>query len=149
MRRWELREFFSLFYIGWINHWIEAPSFAPNNWLKISTDEILNNSRDTFTKICNFIDEFDDSKITEFNKFSDSWPNKQAYLIEEINLVNKIVGSVVSDQEMIAWDPSWLCIWSEAMIQRKLRDSGYNLKCSGLDTFPTNSIQLYELLEKL
>lgn len=149
MRPWELREFFSLYYTGWVECWLDAPLLAPNNWLKISTDDILNNSQETFIKICNFIDEFDDSKITEFNKFLDSWLEKQRYLVKEIELVNKIVGSVVLDQEMIAWDPSHLCIWSQAMIQGKIRDSGYDLKCNELDVFPSNSIQLYELLEKL
>jgi hypothetical protein len=38
---------------------------------------------------------------------------------------------------------------SEAMIQKKLRDNGYELKCFELDTFPTDSIQLYRLMEKL
>lgn len=148
MRPWELREFFSLYYTDWVKHWLDAPLFAPNNWLKISTNDILTNTRETFIKICNFVDEFDDSKIIEFNKFSDWWPETQGYLIKELELVNKIVDYTIN-KKITSWTSSQLCIISEAMIQSKLRDNGYELKCFDLDTFPTDSIQLYRLMEKL
>lgn len=148
MRPWELREFFSLYYTDWIKHWLDAQLLAPSNWLKISTYDILNNSRETFMKICNFVDEFDNSKEIEFNKFSDSWLEKQRYLINELELVNKIV-DYATNQKITSWTSSQLCMFSEAMIQKKLRDNGYELKCFGLDIFPNDSIQLYRLMEKI
>jgi hypothetical protein len=148
MRPWELREFFSLYYTDCVKDWLNAQLLAPSNWLKISTYDLLNNSRETFKKVCNFIDEFDNSKEIEFNKFSDTWLEKQRYLIKELELVNKIV-DYTTNQKITSWTSSQLCLLSEAMIQKKLRDNGYDLKCYGLDTFPTDSIQLYRLMEKL
>ena len=124
MRTWELREFFSLYHSNRVKCWVDALLLAPDNWLKISTCDILNNTGETFIKICNFVDEFDDSKITEFNKFSDSWPETQGYLIKELELVNKIVDYTIN-KKITSWTPSQLCMFSEAMIQSKLRDNGY------------------------
>lgn len=45
-------------------------------------------------------------------------------------------------------DLTWatLSLPSEAWIQWKLRDLGYEIMCDGLDTFPTNSVQLKKIL---
>ena len=148
MKVWELREFISMMYRSFIEEWIEAPDLTPTRWLKIRSDRILNDTENVLIDICNFVDRFDYSKLAELKEFIITWKQKQQYLINEVNLVNEIVNAVVN-QRRIFWDPTKLCIWSEAMIQKKLRDNGYELKCSGLDTFPTDSVKLRLLLEKL
>ena len=36
----------------------------------------------------------------------------------------------------------------EILIQKKLRDQGYEIKCDGLEEFPTDSMELHKLLWK-
>jgi predicted nuclease with RNAse H fold len=51
------------------------------------------------------------------------------------------------EHKMHTWEP--LPLPSEAWIQWQLRNLGYELRCHGLDMFPTNSVQLRELLYRV
>jgi len=148
MQKWEFREMIITEYEIWTNEWLKSKSFAPSHWLKVGTDEILNNTEDTFLKICNHVDTIDTSKLEEFKQFISDWRNKQQYLVDEVDLVNKIVDAVVN-RKITSWNQSQLCIFSEAMIQKKLKTNGYDLRCFGLNDFPTNSVDLYRLVEKI
>ena len=49
-------------------------------------------------------------------------------------------------QKNIEWNRDDLTLFSEAWVQKQLRDKGFNLRCHGLDAFPNNSVQLTKLL---
>lgn len=66
----------------------------------------------------------------------------QKYLGQD-QLCNSIVACTVNDQYI---EFGKLPLPSEAWIQWQLRNLGYELRCNGLDTFPTNSVQLKKLL---
>jgi hypothetical protein len=142
MQDWELREWFSLFYVSWIQEWIDSQTQVPADWLKIRNVDFLNQpeqSLDTIIKFCNLTPK---SGIEEFFR---EWKQKQQYVIGEMELINSIVKSTV-EQTQFAWQP--LNIIAESMIQQKLRSKGYEIRCDGLNTFPTNTETLYNLLEK-
>jgi hypothetical protein len=142
MEVWEFREWFSLFYTGWVKEWIYSSSQVPDTFLKIKNTEVLFNTKDTFLKIINFC------KLTqsrELDTFITEWINKQQYILNEFNLLDQIVEHAVNNQEF-NWQS--LNIISEAIIQQRLRKNGYEIKCYELNTFPTNSKMLYSLLEK-
>jgi len=49
----------------------------------------------------------------------------------------------LTDKDTV-WDP--LPLPSEVWIQYRLRELGYEIRCHGLDIFPTTSVQLKKLL---
>lgn len=141
MAKWELREWLSIFYLQWVNEWIEVVNYV-NTDIKISTKDILNNPLDTFRKIINCC------ALTEYNEldnFALEWRNKQEYVLDEYRLINQIVQAVLNQQDF-AWNK--LNIISEAILQQKLRSNGFEIKCWNLNQFPTNSQDFELLLEK-
>lgn len=146
MQQWELREWLSLFYTEWINEWIVARHLAPDSWLKISSDDILNNTLDTCISICDYFGGLDSLKIIDLREFLITWRSAQQYIIDEYILINEIVKSTIAGTRL-TWRP--LNIISEAIIQQKLRSHGCNIKCYNLNSFPTNSLELRSLLEDI
>jgi hypothetical protein len=146
MQHWELREWFSMFYPGWVQEWIEAKQYIPATWLPISSGDILANTRGILLDIINHVGKFNSELKNEFDDFVNAWRPKQQYLIDEHNVIKNIVNFTVNN---IPYDWKKLNIISEAMIQRRLRDAGYEIKCYGLNEFPTSSTELYQLLERI
>jgi hypothetical protein len=146
MRQWELREWFSKFYPVWVQEWIEAKNYVPPSWLTISSGDILNNTNETFKKIINKTGNFNSDFQDDFDDFVDLWRSKQQYILDEHATIKNIVKFTV-DNIPYTWEK--LNVISEAIIQRRLRDAGYEIKCYNLNEFPTNSLDLYNLLEPI
>jgi hypothetical protein len=141
MKQWELREWFSFFYPQWIQEWLDAPGQIDSSWLKVSTRDILTNTEDTFANIIT------KSKLSvrhdELAKFSNGWRGKQQYIVNEYNLIEKIIENTLNSTEF-AWEST--NIIAEAIVQQRLRTAGFETQCDGLDIFPTNSLTLRDLL---
>jgi len=146
LRRHQLRDFISKNYVKEVGMWGDAVSYAPDQWLKIPTSKLLNNTKQTFVDVCNFVDEFA-GESESFNEFVNIWVNKQQYLIDEVNLVNKIVYSTINQIDL-DWSQSNLSILSESMIQTKLFENGYEIQLTS-DTFCNSSEQLNKQLRKM
>jgi len=144
MQPWELREWFSLFYATWVNEWIESYSHVPTNFLKISNTDLLLDTKNTWLKIIDFCNLTLDTSAN-IDKFAIEWQKKQNYVVEEFNLLDQILENTLNKI-----DYSWkdLNIIAESIIQQRLRTNGYEIRCDGLNIFPTNSVSLYNLLEK-
>jgi hypothetical protein len=146
MKLWELREWLSIFYPNWVQEWIDASQYIDTNWTLISTEEILSNTKQCFSNIIQKHGGFDKSLATEFDKFVSGWVKSQQYILDEYNLIEKILDSVMTAQSF-TWNK--ISIISEAIIQQRLRTLGYEIKCYELDEFPTDSEILFSLLEKI
>lgn len=144
MELWELREWFSLFYIEWVTEWITAKDHINDSWLLVNPIELVNNYKSVIKQtieFCNltYVDNvYSDNTSTE-------WVTKQLPIIRQIELIDQIVSSTI-ETKPFGWEP--LTVLHEAMIQRRLRDYGYELKCYKLNDFPTNTTELNRLLEK-
>jgi hypothetical protein len=79
------------------------------------------------------------------DSFISKWKQKQQYIISEFNTLDRIVADTLAEKDY-KWDP--LCIISEAIVQQRLRLEKFEIKCHGLNIFPTDSKSLYSLLEK-
>jgi hypothetical protein len=66
----------------------------------------------------------------------------QSFLGQD-QLCHKFLAHTLNDHNMDLVD---IPLPSQAWLQWQLRNLGFEIRCSGLDTFPTNSIQLKELL---
>lgn len=140
---WELREWFSLFYPEWVQEWINSQYQVDDSWLLIKNTDILYSPVDQFKKIINFCG------LTEFKgieSFSAKWQTAQKYIVDEFNLLDNITDSTINNIPL-QWNS--LNIIAEAIIQQRLRALGYEIRCDGLNTFPTDSKTLYNLLEKV
>lgn len=138
---WEFREWFSIFYPTWVREWQDSYRQVPDSWLKISVNSILSDTKDTFENIIDFCNL---TKKCDLDNFVVQWQQAQQYILDEYNLINNIVNLTINKQEY-----SWHSLHpvAESIIQKKLRDSGFEIRCDGLNIFPTNSIDLYNLLD--
>lgn len=141
MKPWEIREWLSL-----INytHWFDGVDTVPDTFLKISSKEILNDTFNTFKKIIDWCGLTYNKR--DLNEFAVLWREKQQYVLNEHNLITNIVNYTI---ENIPLDiPVDLNIFAQSIIQQKLRNKGYELACDGLNLFPTNTVELHNMLIK-
>jgi hypothetical protein len=142
MQPWEWREWMSLFYTTWVQEWINSQHEVPDNFLKISNTEMLFQPKDTITRIFDFCNV----PITgDLDLFVNEWAEKQQYVIDEFNVLDDICNNTINN---IAFSWEQLHIVASAIVQQRLRSLGYEIRCDGLNTFPTDSATLYSLLER-
>ena len=142
MRLWELREWISLFYAAWVQEWIQSQHQVGADFCKVSNTEILENLSQTVRKI------FQHCDLTEslgLDDFAVHWRSKQQYIMDEFDLLDRVVECTINNVPF-SWKP--VNIIAEAIVQQRLRAVGYEIRCDGLDTFPTDSATFYNLLEK-
>lgn len=146
MKKWELREWLSIFYPVWVSEWINARTFIEKSWLAVSTRQLLTDPKTTFKRIIEQYTTFDQTLESEFEDFVNVWRGAQQYLVDEYELIEKIVDCSIN-KEFLEFKE--LNIISEAIIQQKLRSRGYEIRCYDLDSFPSNTLDMNALLEKL
>ena len=143
MQQWELREWFSLFYVQWVQEWIESQEQVGNTFLKVNHLDVLDNFVPTLSKIIKHCGLTETDGLEEFGKM---WRSKQQYIVSEFELLDSIVTHSINNYQF-SWVP--INIIAEAIVQQRLRALGYEIRCDGLNTFPTDSKTLYNLLEKV
>lgn len=142
LRPWELREWFSLFYTEWAQDWIHSQYQVPDNFLKITNTDMLYDTESSLTKIINHCDL---TPHGDLGSFVARWQAAQQYVVDEFDLLDRIVESTINQREF-SWQPTH--VMAEAIVQQRLRACGYEMRCDGLDIFPTDAKTLYNLLEK-
>jgi len=146
MQEWELREWMSIFYPQWILEWVDSKDVKFNcNPFLVSNIDILTNLENTFLKISEYLGLTVINK-TELTQFCNKWTKAQQYIVDEYKSIELIVNNTLSNKD---YDWPILNIIAESIIQKRLRDAGYELKCYNLNKFPTNSKTLANLLEKV
>lgn len=142
MQPWQLREWFSLFYVEWIQEWIQSQNQVPEDFLKIINTDLLYDTESTLIKIINHCG------LTlggDLSSFITKWQRAQQYIVDEFGLLDLIVDSTINQKDF-CWRPTHML--AEAIVQQRLRTHRYEIRCDGLDIFPTDSETLYNLLEK-
>lgn len=142
MQLWELREWFSLFYSHWVQEWIESQHRVPDTFLKVKNTDLLYNTKDVLKSIIDFVGLTMDKPL---DNFVVEWQQKQQYIVSEFDILDQIITNTLNQTDY-EWKP--LCIISEAIIQQRLRVEKFEIRCDGLNSFPTDSKTLYSLLEK-
>lgn len=137
MRPWEMREWFSLFYRKWSESWIVSD--ISKEFLHVSNQDLIQDTKKTIQKILSWCDL---TPKSDLNKFIDEYVSKQTYILNEYATIENIIDGVINKQ-----DYQWDCLSpvGEAMVQTKLRDRGLEIRCHGLDKFPTSSLKLKQL----
>jgi hypothetical protein len=146
MQEWEFREWLSILYPQLIQEWIKSKDVKFNqNVFLVNNTDILINLEDTFTKITEYLGLTVINK-TELTQFCNKWTKAQQYIVDEYRLIDSIVSSILNNE-----DYNWpaLNIVAESIIQKRLKDAGFELKCYNLNEFPTNSTALVKFLKKV
>jgi len=142
---WVLREFLSFYLMpAWFDQveWDRPIECSGQNITVITVDELLFDFVNTLLKIkkyCNL-----DYAISPEHLLPTHIKNLelQKYLNHDC-VCTAVVESIINNTS-ISW--SALSLPSEAWIQWMLRESGYEIKCHGLDVFPTDSDSLRDIL---
>ena len=142
MQIWELREWLSLFYVSWVKEWQESLNQVPDHFVCVKNTDFLYNTQETIFKIITSAGLTTRDGVTEFVRL---WQQKQQYIVNEFDLLDQIINCTIDNQDL-KWDP--ICIISEAIIQQRLRNKGYEIQCDGLNNFPVDAKTLYKLLYK-
>jgi hypothetical protein len=142
---WIVREFLSLYLPP---KWYSMISWSPDpRCVQISIKEdLFYNFEHTINKIASQCQLKLTKPISSILGLHSEMISLQTYLGQD-DICNQIIESVTNNLPF-DWYKHHLTILSEAWIQWRLRNLGYEIRCHGIDLFPTNSVQLQELLYK-
>jgi hypothetical protein len=143
--RWIRREFLSMYLVpAWQS---QVEWFFPDRWQSpkckyVFTKNLLYDFENTITDLVFFLQLNIKKSVSELLPYHEENMKLQKHTNQD-RICNQIIESILNDN-VITWDT--LPLASEAWMQWKLRELGYEIQCHGLDMFPTNSVQLKELL---
>jgi hypothetical protein len=125
----------------------EVEWYHPDSWSHershlVLIKDLLFDFESTLAGIQTFCDLTFKRDIAEFLPHHATMMSLQKHLSQN-QICTKIINSVINGTY---YEWSVLPLPSEAWIQWELRNHGYEIRCHGLDTFPTNSVHLKELL---
>lgn len=144
---WIKREFLSHYLMpAWFDQieWFTLNHYNQPNCLFVPVDQLLYNFKNTIEQILNQSGLKLTKPIDELLLIHDQMIGLQKNINQD-QLCKSIVESI-SGTSVLDWSDQYITLVSESYIQWQLRNLGYGLRCHGLDTFPTNSVQLKELL---
>jgi len=142
---WIKREFLSLYLMpSWFDQveWYHPARWSHPKCCVITVNQLLYDFENVINQIkmhCNLKFEKD---VAELLPYHEQNLKLQKYANQD-QLGNQIISAVINHQ-MFEWEN--LTLTSESWVQWQLRNLGHEIRCHGLDTFPTNSVQLKELL---
>lgn len=146
LQNWEIREWLSYYIFPQHLSEVRFNEFNSinNTILKISLSELRDETFLVFKKICNFLD----LKIVRSDKEADlmisEWKELQIHKHKD-RLINDLTNAIVENKN-IKFSTN-LTIVDQAEIQRRLREKhNIEIKCYGLNDWPTNTSELNKLL---
>jgi hypothetical protein len=142
---WIQREFLSFYLMpAWRDQvdWYFPDRWSNENCCVVLIHDLLFNFVETITKIQKFCNLEFKRPITDITPYHDQNLSLQKYLDQD-RLCQQIIQATLNN---INLDWTKLPLVSESWVQWELRNQNFEIKCEGLDTFPTNSVQLKELL---
>jgi len=142
MQPWELREALSLILISNHSQYFDLDKFKQNNWLTLTTDQILYNFVDTVKIIIDYLGLTleNDNQLEEFYQY---WFAKQQYVIDYVDIVDRIIEKIVNEENFSYQE---LTLAQEAVIQFRLKLLGKELKCFGVNVLPTNTLDFKNII---
>lgn len=145
IKPWELRENISLTYGDMLFWQVQVLPSIPNIQI-IFVQDIVIDCKKIFFDLCSklkvlILHQTLEKNIKNLDKFFKE-------ILTEFELLEKIVYNTVNKKKF-EWNNTRLSLVSEAIIQRRLREQGYEIKCFNLNSFPTDTTCLMNILEKI
>ena len=148
MQQWELREWLHFFYPTFINEW-KNPALelktANFDALFVPNVDILNNPHSTIETIANYCNV---NLRPNVHNYLTAWQAANQYIVDEYQLTKDIIHAVSTNLDF-SW--SKLNIIQEAIVQYRLTEIGYKLRCRELELndFPQTTASLIAACEKI
>lgn len=142
---WIKREFLSLYLMpAWFDQveWYHPDRWSHPKCCVVKVNQLLHDFENTINRVkihCNLQFKKDVGELLPYHQQN----LKLQKYINQDQLCNQIISAVVNNQ-VFEWEK--LTLTSESWLQWELRNCGFEIRCHGLDMFPTNSVQLKELL---
>ena len=143
--KWIQREFLSHYLMPMWQaqlEWDHTKTWANPRCLVVGVNELLLQPTLTFDKIKSFCNLEYVQSLETIMPLHEKMLSMQNNLGQD-QICRDIIDSVQQQTEL---DWNTLPLASEAWVQWQLRNLGWEIKCHGLDIFPTNSVYLKELL---
>jgi hypothetical protein len=137
---WQLREMVSF------EHNNSTDQYQPvvgDQVINVPVRQLVHNFQGTVVSVLQYLD-LPIVHDNQFDRIKNQWLDSEKFVSVD-SLCQHIVSAVLSDQKF-EWKSDQLSLIDEAYIQYLLRQNRLELRCYGLDTFPTSSVQLKELL---
>jgi hypothetical protein len=144
---WELRELMAYYWFGRHKDLFTCWDRLANEFPKIKFIPLDSFKNSPVDAILSYL-EFFNVPLPPKESISDivnQWKLKQIHMNKD-EIVAKIIKSIIN-KENFDWANENLTIIDEAYIQKLLLDNGINIKCFGLNEFPTNTIDFLTILE--
>lgn len=142
---WEYREFLSFWLYD--QHMSETGykdiiDYNNNRVFKIQINQIRDDFNNTFNKLSKWLQIENVRSDDDLTKLHMDWIQNELYLYKD-KLIENIVDAIINNVDIPMNECS---IFDQADIQRKLRNAGYEIKCYGLNEWPSTTTQLRELI---
>jgi hypothetical protein len=137
---WQLREMVSFEHNNNIDQYQPVVS---DQVINVAVRQLVHDFQGTVVSVLQYLDlpiVHDD----QFDRIKNQWLDSEKFINVD-SLCQHIVSAVLTGEEF-KWSADQLTLIDEAYIQYLLRQNRLELRCYGLDTFPTSSVQLKELL---
>jgi hypothetical protein len=144
---WVRREFLSFYLIpAWQDQieWYHPDAWHDGRCAIITVSELLYDFESCLSKLQQFANLSYKKSIDEILPYHEIMLELQQHRTQD-QLCKNIVETTINDS-MFDWSGQEIPLPSQSWIQWQLRNSGWELACDGLDTWPTNSVQLKQLL---
>lgn len=142
---WIRREFLSYYLVtAWFDQieWHHPATWHNDKCCTVFVSDLLYDFKNTLQTIGNHCNLQYSRPIEDLAEYHSKNLALQKYSTQD-QLCNTIITAVIENQNY-TWNE--LPFISEVWIQWQLRRQGFEIRCDGLDKFPTNSLQLRELL---
>ena len=141
--KWILREFFSYYLIPAWEDLIKMPKTIPNNVFVLTVSDILTRfSRYRWPKMLTYCGLTENKDITSIHA---TMLSTQKYVSHQ-RACDCIIDSILHDDVTYDYSEFALSFIDEVYLQHMLRGKGIELKCDGLNQFPSSTKKLLELI---
>ena len=144
---WVRREFLSFYLMpAWQDQieWYHPDVWQDSRCMIITVSELLYNFESCLFKLQQFANLSFKKSISEILPYHEIMLELQQHRTQD-RLCKNIVETTINDS-VFDWSGQEIPLPSQSWIQWQLRTSGWELACDGLDTWPTNSVQLKQFL---
>jgi hypothetical protein len=144
---WVRREFLSFYLMpAWQDQieWYHPDAWHDSRCKIITVSELLYDFESCLSKLQQFANLSFKKSISEILPYHKIMLELQQHRTQD-QLCKNIVETTINDS-MFDWSGQQITLPSQSWIQWRLRNLGWELACDGLDMWPTNSVQLKQLL---
>jgi len=144
---WILREYMSFnVFSSWEDQveWYFPDKYENKNMCFITINDILYDVENTIEKIRKEYDLSWSKPVNSILPYHKKNLTLQKYINQD-KLSNDILKNFFNNKNA-SWNPDDITIISESYIQKRLRDSGYELKCHDLNVFPNSISNLKKII---